>query len=205
MFAAIPFDVIDMMKVQKDGTNCIGSKAVLLYVAMARRANFETGEFYASRKTLAGDIGLKKPDAVDGPMDELKAAGLVAVHPKWKDKGNPPTYSRVKDDRFCIPTASDYTLYRAPSTPGLRPVRNKDPLPDTLDADNVDEVLEWITAEVGDIDAHESTILGILGSYDTAEEAARVAMASAKKWGREGPGSLTPSRRSRPKDDLGGW
>lgn len=192
MFAQIPFAVVDLMKLQNDGTSHMGSKAVLLYVAMARRANFDTGEFYATRKTLAKDIGLKKAAAVDDPIDELQAAGLLTVHRKWKDKGNPPTYSRIEDERFCIPTASDYVLHRAPGTPGLRTSPSADdPLPATLDVTCADEVFEWISEQVGG-DLHETTILGILGSSNyTAEEAARVALKSAKKWNREGPGSLT--------------
>lgn len=193
-----------MVGTQPDGSKGIGHRAFALYGVMAKHADFETGDFYASRKTLAGEMGLKKPDAVDEPLSVLKKAGLVTVRPQWKDTANPPTYSLLRDDRFCVPTASQYTLHRAPHSTDPWPDQNRNQIPDNLDLDDEDAVMAWIEEKVGTIE-DEATVRGILGSGTySAEVAARVALSSARKLAGKGPNSLNRPRR-RASSDLGGW
>lgn len=205
MFARIPFSVIKMAGVQGDGTKGFGYKALSLYAVMAMHADFETGEFYAKRETLAAEMGLKGGDAIDKASSALVAAGLLTVRHQWKDGGNPPSFSFTKDDRFSTQAANHYTLHWTPHSTERPPKAEREPLPDWLDPNDDEAVLAWIDEVVGGID-DESTVLGILatGTY-SPRFAVQVALESARKLKREGPRSLASPGGSASRGDLGGW
>lgn len=208
LFARIPFAVIDMAGLQDDGTKGYGHKALSLYTVMAKHADFETGDFYATRKTLAAEMGLKDAAAIDEASAALVDAGLLTVRPQWKDHGKPPNYSFTKDERFCVQTANHYTLHWTPHSTERPPKAEREPIPDWLDPNDDEAVLAWIDEMVGGLE-DESTVLGILatGTY-SPRFAVQVALESARKLKREGPRSLTTprgSQRTHQGDDLGGW
>lgn len=97
-FAMIPNPVIDAE---------LSAKALALYVHLVKYAG-KDGRAYPARLTLARNIGLKKADSVDGPLDELEAAGFIIVKRRWT---NPQGDISFKESDDCkIRTSSIYEV-----------------------------------------------------------------------------------------------
>ncbi|MFD6565432.1 hypothetical protein [Micromonospora profundi] len=80
-FTMIPDELFDLVA---DGK--ISKNAAWLYAALLRHHNRKRGDndVWPARSSLARALGLKKPDSVDGYMDELKALGLVTATERRK-------------------------------------------------------------------------------------------------------------------------
>ncbi|WP_341719896.1 hypothetical protein QQG74_09420 [Micromonospora sp. FIMYZ51] len=75
-FTMVPDELFDLVA---DGK--LSKNAAWLYVTLLRRHNRKRrdDDVWPSRTSLAQALGLKKPESVDGYMDELKKLGLVEV------------------------------------------------------------------------------------------------------------------------------
>lgn len=75
-FVMLPDELFDLVCEGK-----LSKNAAWLYAVLLRRHNRTRADddVWPSRTTLARELGLKKPESVDGYMDELKEQGLVTV------------------------------------------------------------------------------------------------------------------------------
>lgn len=68
-WAAVPYSLID-----NEGLSC---QAMAMYVALARYANFQTGEAWPSYETLGKKAGIKSQTTVSKALQELETAGYI--------------------------------------------------------------------------------------------------------------------------------
>lgn len=112
-FAMIPYDVLDLLQVQKEsGKRGIEFKALVLYSVLVRHADFESGETFVSRETIAKEMGYKRKGEADRPLTELIEAGLIEKHRRWHDGGplESRSYSFERTDTHHFQASSLYRL-----------------------------------------------------------------------------------------------
>ncbi|MCW2092304.1 UNVERIFIED_ORG: hypothetical protein M2328_005584 [Rhodococcus erythropolis] len=112
-FAMIPYDVLDLLQVQKDsGKRGIEFKALVLYSVLVRHADFKSGETFVSRETIAKEMGYKRPSEADRPLAELIEAGLIERKYRWHDGGplESRSYSFERTDTHHSQASSIYRL-----------------------------------------------------------------------------------------------
>lgn len=68
--------------------NVASPAAVKVYVALALRADHDTGICWPSHRTLANDTAVSIP-TVRRALKELEAIGAVSVTRRWSDEGDP--------------------------------------------------------------------------------------------------------------------